>query len=401
MPIGPILRAMQHNRTRFVLIILEIAITLAIVTNAVNMILTQREQMKRTSGFDDENMMMIVATPFAPEFKQEGYSENVVMGDLRAILAIPGVKSATVTQFLPWQGGGSSGTFKADGYSDKFQAQFYAARGDLLGTLGTRLSAGRPFRENDTPVDPNTSTTVTIISSGLAKKLWGDDAKAIGRVITTAEGERPRTVIGVLQEFYNPYAWNIGEYVVFTPGRSYDGGGSTYLVRTEPGAVKAVADALEPTLVKMNAGRVFRLFTVPQVKERYFSSNNLVIRGMGAVIVVLVFITALGILGITSLAVAERTKQIGTRRALGATKGDILKHFLTENWIVTTIGLFLGILATYGLNYFLVSQLTDTKVPWYLVGVGIVLLWLNGLVATIPPALRAASVSPAIATRTV
>ncbi len=153
--------------------------------------------------------------------------------------------------------------------------------------------------------------------------------------------------------------------------------------------------------MKVNASRVFRVFTVPQIKERFFSGNNLVIRAMGAVIVVLVFITALGILGITSLAVSERTKQIGTRRALGATKGDILKHFLAENWIVTTIGLILGVIATYALNFFLVSQLTDATMPWYLVGIGIVLLWVNGLVATIPPALRAASVSPAIATRSV
>jgi putative ABC transport system permease protein len=112
-------------------------------------------------------------------------------------------------------------------------------------------------------------------------------------------------------------------------------------------------------------------------------------------------VTALGILGITSLAVSERTKQIGTRRALGATKGDILRHFLAENWIVTTIGLILGVIATYGLNYALVANLTDQKMPWYLVGIGMVLLWLNGLVATIPPALRAARVAPAIATRSV
>ena len=400
MPIGPIVRAMKHNRMRFALIILEIAITLAIVTNCVNMIMSERTKMLKTSGFDDDNMLYMVATPFAPEFREETYVENVVNADLRAIRAVPGVKSATITGFLPWQGGGSSGTFKADGYPEKFQAQFYAARGDLIGTLGGKLKEGRAFVENDTPTDPNTSTTVTIISSGLAKKLW-PNGSAVGRVITTGDGDRPRTVIGVIDQFYNPYSWNIGDYVLFTPGRSYDGGGSSYLIRTEPGAAKAVAQQLEPTLVKVNGGRVFRQLTIPQVKEGFFSGGMLVIRAMSAVIVVLVFITALGILGITSLAVAERTKQIGTRRALGATKGDILKHFLAENWIVTTIGLLLGIVATYALNFFLVSQLTDAKMPWYLVGVGIVLLWLNGLIATIPPALRAASVSPAIATRSV
>lgn len=400
MPIGPIIRAMKHNRTRFALIILEIAITLAIVTNAVNMILSEREKMKKISGFDDANLLYVIGTPFAPEFKEQTYVENVVNADLRAIAAVPGVKAVAVTGFLPWQGGGSSGSFKTEGYNEKFQAQFYAARGNLIEAIGGKISQGRAFRENDTPTDPNTSTTVTIISSGLAKKLWGD-ANPIGRVITSGDGDRPRTVIGVIDQFYNPYAWNIGDYVLFTPGRSYDGSGSGYLVRTEPGAAKAVAAQLEPALVKVNAGRVFRLLDIPTVKDNFFSGGRLVIRAMTTIIIVLVFITALGILGITSLAVSERTKQIGTRRALGATKSDILKHFLTENWIVTTIGLVLGVIATYALNFFLVSQFTDTKMPWYLVGIGMALLWLNGLIATVPPALRAASVSPAIATRSV
>ena len=400
MPIGPILRAMKHNRTRFALIILEIAITLAIVTNAVNMILDERGKMQQKSGFDDENLVFVSSQPFAPEFMEETYVEKIVHADLRALQAIPGVKAAAATFFLPWQGGGSSGTFKTEGYPEKFQAQFYGTTKGLFDVLGTPVSQGRGFTENDTPADPNTPTTVTIISRALAKKLWGD-ANPIGRVITTGDGERPRTVIGVIDEFYNPYAWNIHEYVLFSPGRAYGTGGSGYLVRVEPGAMKSVVSLLEPRLVQVNSGRVFRLFTVPEMKDNFFASGRLVIRAMTAVIIVLVFVTALGILGITSLAVAERTRQIGTRRALGATKSDILKHFLAENWIVTTIGLILGVIATYALNYALVANLTDTKMPWYLVVVGMVLLWLNGLVATIPPALRAARVAPAVATRSV
>ena len=141
--------------------------------------------------------------------------------------------------------------------------------------------------------------------------------------------------------------------------------------------------------------------TVAETKDNFFSAGKLVITAMTGIIIVLVFITALGIVGITSLAVSERTRQIGTRRALGATRGDILKHFLTENWIVTTAGLIFGVVATYALNYALVSQLTDVKMPWYLVGIGMALLWIIGVIATLPPAFRAASVSPAIATRSV
>ncbi len=400
MPIGPILRAMKHNRTRFALIILEIAITLAIVTNCVNMILAERAKMQQKSGFDDQNLLFVIATPFAPEFEEQTYVEKVAHADLRALQAIPGVKAAAATQLLPWQGGGSSGTWKTEGYPEKFQAQIYGTTRGIFDVLGTHVVQGRGFTEHDTPTDPNTSTKVTIISRALAKKVFGD-ANPIGRVITNGEGDTPRTVIGVIDEFYNPYAWNIGEYVLFTPGRSFSSSGSSYLVRVEPGTMKSVVSQLEPRLVAVNGGRIFRTLTIAEVKDGFFSGGMLVIRAMTAIIVVLVFVTALGILGITSLAVSERTKQIGTRRALGATKGDILKHFLAENWIVTTIGLILGVIATYALNYALVANLTDQKMPWYLVGVGMVLLWLNGLVATVPPALRASRVAPAIATRSV
>lgn len=400
MPIGPILRAMNHNRTRFALIILEIAITLAIVTNAVNMILAERREMQRQSGFADDNLVSINAQPFAPEFSEQSYVENVVASDLRALHALPGVKAAAATRIVPWQGGGSSGVWKTAGYPEKVQAQIYATTPRLFDVLGTPIAQGRGFNESDTPTDPNTPTQVTVISRALARKLWGD-ANPIGKVITDGDGETPRTVIGVVDKFYNPYAWNIGEFVLFTPGRAYGPGGMRYLIRVDDGAMKSVAAQLEPRLLQVNPGRVFRTRTITEVKDGFFSGRRLIVTSMTAVIVVLVFVTALGILGITSLAVSERTKQIGTRRALGATKGDILKHFLAENWIVTTIGLILGIIATYALNFALVSNLTDVKMPWYLVGVGMVILWINGLVATIPPALRAARVAPAIATRSV
>lgn len=400
MHFGPILRAMRHNRARFALIVIEIAITLAIVTNCVNMILNERQQMLRKSGFDDDNLLSVSFSPFAPEFKEQSYTDQVVMTDLRALRAMPGVKSVTATYMLPWAGGGSSGTFRAEGYPDKFQAQSYPVYGKIVETLGAKLVRGREFTEQDVPSDPNTSPSVTIISEALAKKLWGD-ADPLGKVFLSNEGGSPRTVVGVIGDFYNPYAWNIGEYVRYSPSRWWDSGGANYLVRTEPGALRAVAPQIESLLVKSNAGRMIRVRTIPEMKEQFFSNGRLVVTAMSAVIVALVFVTALGILGITSLAVSERTRQIGTRRALGATRRDIIRHFVAENWIVTTIGLALGVLATYALNYALVTQLTDAKLPWYLVVVGMVLLWVNGIVATIPPALRAASVAPSIATRSV
>src|SRR5690242_18804909 len=103
MHIGPILRAMGHNRTRFALIILEIAITLTIVTNCLNMILDQRKAMLKTSGFDDENLLFVTADPFGTEWKDPSFQDNAVHADLRALNSMPGVKAAAATYFLPWQ----------------------------------------------------------------------------------------------------------------------------------------------------------------------------------------------------------------------------------------------------------------------------------------------------------
>ncbi|HEV8436135.1 MAG TPA: FtsX-like permease family protein, partial [Thermoanaerobaculia bacterium] len=373
MNIGPILRAMGHNRTRFAIIILEIAITLTIVTNCLNMILDQRKGMLKASGFDDDNLLFVRADPFGSEWKDPSFIDNAVHADLRALRTMPGVKNAAATYFLPWQGGGSSGVFQVDGVSGKFQAQIYPTTSEIFDTLGVHLITGRNFIPTDTPTDPNTPTRVTIINSVLAKKLWGN-TNAVGKVIRSgSDPTRFRTVIGVFDNFYNPYAWNIGEYTLFTPGRAYDGNGCFYLVRTEPGAMKAVIAEMEPGLVKLNPNRVIKTTTVASIKDGFFRTNRIAIGGMTALIIALIVVTALGIVGVTAMSVAERTKQIGTRRALGATRGDILRHFLAENWITTTAGLVLGVAGAYGLNLFLLSRVSDVKLPWQLVAAGMLL----------------------------
>src|ERR1043166_312656 len=209
MHIGPILRAMSHNRTRLILIVLEIAITLTIVTNCLNMILDQRKATLKPSGFDDDNLLFVTAEPFGTEWKDQSFVDHAVQSDLAALQTVPGVKSAAATYFLPWQGGGSSGAFQTEGVPGKFQAQLYPTTSGLFDTLGVHLIAGRNFVPTDTPTDPNTPTKVTIINSVLAKKLWGD-ANPIGKVIRAGgDPSRARTVIGVFDHFYNPYSWNI------------------------------------------------------------------------------------------------------------------------------------------------------------------------------------------------
>jgi putative ABC transport system permease protein len=122
---------------------------------------------------------------------------------------------------------------------------------------------------------------------------------------------------------------------------------------------------------------------------------------MGVVCLVLLGITAAGIVGLTSFWVGQRRKQIGVRRALGATKHDILSYFLTENLLIGVAGVVIGALLAIAMNLWLVTQyeMARLSVPYVLVGVAALLLLGQG--ATLAPAMRASRVPPVEATRSV
>ena len=122
---------------------------------------------------------------------------------------------------------------------------------------------------------------------------------------------------------------------------------------------------------------------------------------LGAVCIALMVVTALGIVGLASFWVQQRTKQIGVRRALGATRSQILRYFQTENFLLATMGIELGMLGAYGLNQLLMTYYEFPRLPEIYLPIGAVALWLLGQIAVFGPAKRAAAVPPAVATRSV
>jgi putative ABC transport system permease protein len=122
---------------------------------------------------------------------------------------------------------------------------------------------------------------------------------------------------------------------------------------------------------------------------------------MGIVCAVLLLITGAGIVGLTSFWVGQRRKQIGVRRALGATRNDILSYFLTENLLIGVAGVLVGALLAYGMNQWMMTQFEMARLSLAYVSVGIVVLLLLGQVAVLAPAVRASRVPPVEATRSV
>jgi putative ABC transport system permease protein len=118
-----------------------------------------------------------------------------------------------------------------------------------------------------------------------------------------------------------------------------------------------------------------------------------------AVCVALLVVTALGIVGLASFWVQQRTATIGIRRALGATRGQILRYFQTENFLLTTAGIALGLAGALAINLVVMAHYELPRLPWIYLSIGAIVLWLLGQLAVLGPALRAAALPPAAVMR--
>lgn len=408
MEFGPIFRAVTRHRARFVLIVAEVALTLALVANCVNLILDARAELARRSGFDEENLIVVTAEPFEETFRDDAYRTRIVDTDAAALRAMPGVKAVSQTNLAPWGRSASATGVQIEGKNEMepMGTQFYLGDHNLLDALGAELVEGRAFtrEEYETPNEEGSTAPFNIIvSRSLADALFPEGG-ALGKKLQFPGGESSiMTIVGIIDRFYKPFRGDdFQTRVMLAPGRTgnYEYG-TTFLVRTEPGQIDAVRADLESTLLRVDKGRNVRLDTIPELRRQAQARNRMLVATLNAVMGLLLLVTALGIVGLTSFSVAERRRQIGTRRALGATKLDVLRYFLLENWLVTTCGAVLGVGLAIGLNIGLVNLVEGSRVGWPVLAAGVVLLWVVGLAAALGPALRAAQVPPAIATRNV
>ena len=154
--------------------------------------------------------------------------------------------------------------------------------------------------------------------------------------------------------------------------------------------------------LSQNRGRMVDIVRAyEEQKQRTYSSDIAMIRLLTGVVAILTIVTSLGIVGLAWFSVTQRRKQIGTRRALGATRFDIMRYFMLENWLITSIGLALGVIGTLALNWFLDTEYQTGRMPLFYLPLGLVLLWVLGQLAVLAPARRAANIPPALATRSV
>lgn len=398
----PILAALLRHKVAAGLIAAQIALTLAIIANALYIVVDRSARMARPSGVVEQDVFTLGLTPTgSPEQRRVE-----LLADLDAVRKVPGVEGAYLTNSMPLSGGGwsTSVSLRAEEEGNRDRgAAIYMADEAAIDTLGLKLVAGRNFEpgdvewfEDNTPMQPR----AIIITEALAKRLFGDEP-AVGKMvgISGVRGDLSSQVIGVVERLVTPWAgWGQFEQSMLVPRRA--DGGPRIAVRAQPGRAAEVAKAVEEALWARNPNRVVDgLRTMPEMRAEQYQSDRALVVIMSVITLCLLAVTALGIVGQASFWVTQRTRQIGVRRALGATRGQILRYFQAENAIIAGVGIAIGVALAFAVNYWMAQEFGAQKLPWFYLPLGALVVLLLGQLAVFAPARRAAAVPPAIATR--
>lgn len=403
MEIGPIWRAMLRNKTGAILIALQIAVTMAIMVNAVSIMQERSRMMARPSGVDEHNIFSISSIGFAKDFNERATIEE----DLAALRAMPGVVSAIQSNSVPLSGGGwSMGLQTEPGEEiEGTGVAIYFVDEYGLDTFGLNLLAGENFSATDVNWREPGDTVwpdIAIITRAMAEALFPDDPdSALGKTVYINSND-PITITGIIEQMQAPWnGWSGVERVMLAPQHTLFGS-TRYIIRAEPGQRDELMPRVEKLLAESNRDRIVRsMRTMDETRERSYRGDSSMIKILTFTVILLIAVTSLGIVGLASFSVNRRTKQIGTRRALGASKVAILRYFMTENFLISLVGVLIGAALTIGLNIVMIEAFSLTRIAWYLVPVAMLMLLGVGQAAVFGPAKRASSVPPAVATRTV
>jgi putative ABC transport system permease protein len=405
MELRPILSALRRNKAGALLIAVQMAVTLAILCNGVFIIEQRISSSRRPTGTDEAHIFSITNQWVG----QPADLSARLRADLAALRSLPGVVDAYATNSYPLTNSGWSEGVKLhpDQKHSTAQTALYFADEHGLATLGLKLIAGRNF--SATEVVDRRATELTpppsvIITRQLADKLF-PGGEALGQALYFQFQKARVPIIGIVDKLQTPWvsgggwASKFNDHSIIEPFRFVDPY-SHYIVRVQPGQLAAVMRAAQTTLFDVNRARVLeRIRPLSEARAEVYRDDRGLAVILGVVCAALLAVTAFGIVGLTSYWVAQRRRQIGIRRALGATRQAIIRYFQTENFLIAAGGAALGVALAVALNLWMVSSFEMERLHTGYAFLGAVVVLLLGQAAAFWPALRAASIPPALAAR--
>ncbi len=354
-------------------------------------------------------MEVSIPTVLVPEPDRVGRLQHDIVQRLSAIPGVTAVAFATVMPMDPrtpdWDAVRAEGATYAPTEVPPLRL-FKSVSPRLFETSGTRLVSGRDF----TWTDLFDHRHFVMVSENLARELWGTSAGAVGKRIRTIDASPWREVIGVVQDVYDNGVSEPAPTTVYWPalGENSFRAGRITVERTVTFAIRSPQAGTETLLGQVRAAVWAAHGSLSLASERTLqdiydqsmarTSFTLVMLVIAAAMALILGVV--GIYGVISYAVSQRTREIGIRLALGAQSGELKRMFVRNGLMLTGAGMVIGLLAAAGLTRLMSSLLFGVStLDLATYAVVPIVLTLASLVASYVPANRAATVDPVEALR--
>jgi putative ABC transport system permease protein len=406
---------LKHNRIRGLLVVGEVAFAIILLTGAALMIRTFAGLRSAKSGLDPVNVLTMQTALSGSRYATTAQVENLVRQATEQIENLPGVEFASAALVVPMQGSAIDLPFTIGGrapaqgkYEGDEQWRFVSPH--YFEALHIPLLRGRTFDRRDT----GKSDHVAIINEALAKKYW-PNADPLGKLMTMGEGlgadfaEGPRQIVGIVGNVTEAGISNGMVPAMYIPQAQVTDGltklangllpiGWVIRTKTDPmSAASSIRHEFETLDGQLTPSKVLTLETVIKDSTTRENFNMLMLTVFASVALLL---AAVGIYGLMSYAVEQRTQEIGIRMALGAGRGEMMKMILGQGMRLVIAGVVIGLAAAFGLTRLLAGLLFGVKAgdPMTFAAVAVILTAV-ALLAAFVPAQRATRIDPILALR--
>lgn len=403
----------KHNRTRNGLVAAEVAVAFVLLCGALLLIRTFIDVSNQSLGIDPHHVLTLAVSLSGPGYSKAHDVDRLSMQAVGAIERIPGVESGAMASALPLWGGidmifdiPGRPPAKGDQFAGDIEWRIISPR--YFEALRIPLLSGRLLREQE-------PGRTVVINRAMARRFW-PNTNPVGQTIIIGPGlgpaykEGPAQIVGIvgdvrswtLDQPFEPTMYQIPSEVPDATSavvnRQWP---AAFIVRTKPGvAPMSVSRAVQQALLTREALATTKVRTMEQVVQDSTASRKFTLMLMGIFAAAALLLASIGLYGVISFSVAQRTHEIGIRMALGAKRRDVVRLVMAQGFKVVVVGASLGILGALALTRFLSSLLYGVRStdPFTFATVSLVLVGV-ALLACYIPARRATKVDPMVALR--
>ena len=408
------LRTASHSRewlrARNVLVVVQVALALVLLISSGLMIRTFQTMLGVQPGFSDPGDVQLVRISI-PSAQLDDPERVLRMHNdiLDRVSALPGVESAALSSEVPMEGFEIADVLFAEDRAYGVGEippirEFKFVSPALFQTLGTPLVAGRDIRWTDV----YNGARVAIVSANLAREMWGDPMAALGKRIRSSTADPWREIIGVVGDLHDNGVHEPTPATVYWPARMTDfwGGGyvaraATYAIRTDRAGTEAFLAQLREAVWDVNPNLpLAQVRTLETVYDQSMARTSFTVVMLGLAGLTALLLGIVGIYGVISYTVSQRTREIGIRLALGERQAEIKRMFVRQALLMAGGGVVAGVAGAISVTRLLSSLLFEVSPLDPLTdGTVSVALVATAVLASYVPARRAAALDPVEALR--